>query len=248
MPNYLLGSAPPKIKPDPGSGAWCSAPQTAQYLLYKRALEMAMDTHGLDVTIGVDAVRHMRHYLNNTGNDYTLNMPELLGKSAQLRSQYDSELALAKAFAQTLRPGRYAMTSGALGHGYFRQRDDTNLFFAIGGYSYWGQGAVQIDAAEKDEFAYTLDFDFHFYDRYNWDGGKSVRLAGITITDEAMQRFHQQCYAKEFDVRGVLRKRVAWRAPRPVFAPETVGKSSKTVTPKPALGAKSSNPFAILMQ
>lgn len=162
MPLYILGSTAPKISADTGSGKWCSAPQTAEYLAYKRALQMAMDSHGLDVTIGVDAVSHIRHYMSNTGNDYLLNMPELMAKSAQLRQQFDQELAEAKAFSQTLHGGPHAIISSQLGHGYFRKKHSQNLFYAIGGYSYWGQGKLTIDPSLKAplDTSWTSNFIF----------------------------------------------------------------------------------------
>ncbi|WP_422960177.1 hypothetical protein [Undibacterium sp. Xuan67W] len=209
MPDYVIGKSAPRISPDPGSGQWCSETQTANFLVYKRALEMAMDTHAVDVTIGVDAVKHMRHYMNNTGNDYMLDMADLLKKSSQLKQKYEADLALAKTFVKNLADGEYDITSQKLGHGYFYKSQDINLFFAIGGYSFWGQGKVNI-SSQKGITTYVLDFEFHFYDRYNWDGGKSVTIAGIQITDAFMQKFHRQCYAKEFDVRGLFKQTMSW--------------------------------------
>lgn len=213
MPDYVIAPNPPPGGADAGSGAWCSAPQTAQFLVYKRALQMALDTHALDLSIGADAVAHMRHFMNNTGNDYALNMSDLMGKSAQLRQHANEERALAKAFSETLAPGRYRINSARRGHGYFRQREDSNLFFAIGGYSYWGQGDLLVQETSVGPRAhrtYQLDFEFHFYDRYNWDAGKAVQIAGIEITDGFMQNFHRQCYAREFDIKGQTKERLNW--------------------------------------
>jgi hypothetical protein len=236
MPDYVLGSAAPHINPDPGSGQWCSTPQTAKFLVYKRAVEMAMDTHGVDITIGVDAVKHMRHYMNNTGSDYLLELPELMKKSVQFKQKYEDDLALAKIFVSKLSDGEYALTSSKLGHGYFYRSQDINLFYAIGGYSFWGQGKVHI-STHAGVTSYLLDFEFYFYDRYNWDGGKSVTIANIRITDEFMQKFHQQCYAKEFDVRGVFKKKISW----------SKNVSVDKVSTKPPQVAHS-NPFASLMK
>ncbi len=209
MPDYIVSRSPPPAGADKGAGAWCSAPQTAELLVYKRALQFALDTRTLDLSIGPDAVAHMRHFLNNTGNDYHLDMPSLMGKSAQLRKHADDELAQAKAFSQTLPAGRHFINSSKRGHGYFRQRDDSNLFFAIGGYAFWGQGQVLV-TADSDFRSYVLDFEFHFYDRYNWDSGKAVAIAGIKVTDDFMQTFHKQCYAREFDIKGHFTQRVTW--------------------------------------
>ena len=45
------------------------------------------------------------------------------------------------------------------------------------------------------------------HDRYNWDNGKSVQLAGLTIPDTMLGRMHQVGVAQEFDVDGES----AWR-------------------------------------
>lgn len=230
MPGYIISPNPPSVTIDQGSGPWCSAPQTAEFLAYKRAIEFALDTRTLDLTIGPDAVAHMRHFLNNTGRDYELDMPALMGKSAQLRAHLDDELRQAKIFSETLGAGVHAISSSRRGFGYFRQADDRNLFYAIGGYSYWGQGTARIEALAGNIRRHTLDFEFHFYDRYNWDGGKSVSIAGVKVTDNFMQEFHRQCYAREFDVKGVARSRVVWE-------------STTAANPSPAR-----NPFDVLLK
>ncbi|NRF66891.1 hypothetical protein HLB44_07840 [Aquincola sp. S2] len=210
MPDYALGNAPPRAQSDIGSGPWCSEQQTARFLLYKRALEAALDTHALTLSPGPDAVRHMRHYLNNTGQDLPVDVAALMDRSAQLSKQYVSELADAQAFAQTLAVGRHHIHSTRLAQGYFRQSQDANLFFAIGGYSYWGQASVTVADDEQAGKRYEMDFSFEFFDRYNWDGGKQVTLAGVIITDAFMQNFHRQCYAREYDLRGTLTQRLRW--------------------------------------
>lgn len=210
MPDYTIGTASPAVKPDAGSGPWCADPQSTRFLLYKRALETALDTHTLTLFPGPDAVRHMRHYFNNTGNDLPVDVSALMAKSSALSKQYLDEVQAARAFAQTLAPGRHDLRSSRLAQGYFRQSQDANLFFAIGGYSYWGHGSVTITMDAKTGRQYEMDFHFEFYDRYNWDGGKKVEIGGIEVTDAFMQNFHRQCYAREYDVRGTLKQRLRW--------------------------------------
>lgn len=227
MPDYALGHAPPRVQPDPGSGPWCGEPQTAQFLVYKRALEAALDTHGLTLFPGPDAVRHMRHYLNNTGQDLPVDVSALMARSAQLSRQYTDELAAAVAFAQTLVEGRHHIRSTRLAQGYFRQSQDANLFFAVGGYSYWGQASVTVESDPKSGKHYEMDFSFEFFDRYNWDGGKKVTIAGVVVTDAFMQNFHRQCYAREFDLRGTLQQRLRWAHGHPA---QVVQSSSSPAT------------------
>ena len=56
----------------------------------------------------------------------------------------------------------------------------------------------------KDE--YTLEFEYKFYDRYNWDGGKQVTILGHVVTDEFMGEFHRHGLARVFDLRGSVKK------------------------------------------
>jgi hypothetical protein len=58
---------------------------------------------------------------------------------------------------------------------------------------------------------YEVDFEYRFFDRYNWDKGKSVTLAGITITDQFMGEFHRQGLAKEFNCFGSFKRRFTWK-------------------------------------
>jgi hypothetical protein len=56
-----------------------------------------------------------------------------------------------------------------------------------------------------------VDFEYKFFDRYNWDTGKKVELAGITITDVFMGEFHRQGLAKEFNCYGSFKRKLAWK-------------------------------------
>lgn len=45
-------------------------------------------------------------------------------------------------------------------------------------------------------------FTMHIFDRYNWDQGKAVTLAGMTVKDEQLGRLHRVGLAREYDVNG----------------------------------------------
>lgn len=215
MPDYVLGDQPPTLTPDKGSGPWCSAPASFEYAAYKRAIDLAMDLQAVELKVGPEAVAHMRHYLGNTGRDLQLNMGALMAKSHKLRQHHDTELQLARRFAETLDPGLHAITSAKTNGGYFRVNDEPHLFYAIGGYVFWGQGKVHVQAgpAKARSRRYRLDFEFHFFDRYNWDGGKTTPLTDhIQVKDDLLQELHRRCYAREYDVRGLSRQQVEWEA------------------------------------
>jgi hypothetical protein len=67
---------------------------------------------------------------------------------------------------------------------------------------------VKTTAAGTD---YELNFEYKFYDRYNWDAGKSVTFAGITVTDVFMGEFHRQGLAREFDCYGAFKRHLTWK-------------------------------------
>jgi hypothetical protein len=217
MPDYALGTTPPTLRPDEGSGAWCSDPRTAAAGFYKRAIELAMDSGVTDVAIGTTATRHMRHYINNSGDESRVDVPALITRSTKLAQHYGAEVQAAKAFVESLGEGRHAIRSSSAAGGRFFETEDRDLFFAIGGYSYWGMGDVVVAATgdRASTLEARLDFRFHFYDRYNWDRGKKVDLRqgrlGITVDDTFMQRFHKQCQAREYDLRGEVRGSIQWR-------------------------------------
>jgi hypothetical protein len=210
MPSYVLGDKPPPVTPDAGSGPWCSAPPTLEYAAYKSAIELAMLTPLVQIKVGPDAVAHMRHYLSNTGTDYHVDLSAMMSKSQNLRRFHDAELEEAKRFAQSLEPGAHAITSSRLRTDGFEERDEPYYFYAVGGYSYWGQGTVRIEDVGKNQRRITLDFQFHFYDRYNWDTGKKTGIGLITVRDNFLQELHRRCYAREYDLKGEIKKQVVW--------------------------------------
>jgi hypothetical protein len=212
MPNYKLGNDNPRITPDAGAGAWNSEATTWEMRAKKAALIQGIGA--AYVAIGDDATKHLVHYLNNTGNDYTIDLEDLLDDVTGEKELYNRELSEAKRFVESLnRTGRFEITSASARGGYVRKSENTNWYFATGGYSAWGKGAANVTSDSMGRKSYTLEFEYRFYDRYNWDGGKSVTIFGQTITDEFMGRFHREGLAREFDMYGSYRQTVRWGNP-----------------------------------
>jgi hypothetical protein len=107
------------------------------------------------------------------------------------------------------RPGTNPVTSKNVEVGCNTQRESQNWFFAIGGYSSWGKGVATVADGPTGR-SYQVDFEYKFYDRYNWDAGKSVTFAGVTVTDKFMGEFHRQGIAKEYDCNGSFKRRFTW--------------------------------------
>lgn len=220
MPNYKLGTDDPAITPDPGAGAWNSEPTTAEMVAKKAAIIAILGA--AYAVVGDDAANHMAHYLRGSGNDYTIDLADLLDDVTGEKELYNRELAEAKRYVETCgRTGRFEITSNSARGGYIQQKENRNWYFAVGGYSAWGKGIADVTTNAAGQKSYKLEFEYKFYDRYNWDGGKSVTLFGQTITDAFMGRFHREGLAREFDMRGSVKETVNWGAP--TAAPANAG-------------------------
>lgn len=209
MPNYAIGAMDPKISSDVGSGKWCSEPQTAKVLVYKRMIELALATKLGNLVAGENATRHLEHFFNNTGSTLKIDLQHIIDSEKYLKELYEVELDLAKSFSQSLGSGHHYITSKTGQQGYFKKMDGKNMFYAIGGFSYWGKGVVDIRSIGKLR-KYILNFEFKLFDRYNWD--KDKKFGFKDIDDNFMQKFHKQCYAREFDVIGRYKKTYWWNA------------------------------------
>jgi hypothetical protein len=205
---YMLGALDPQVRLDAGAGAWNSSPAEATYVGLKAAVLDVLPT--ASVFIGQDAAAHMRHYLLNSGSDYRINLASMVQEVPSAGQRYEREVAQAQRFAEKLSPGSYEIASKHAELGYNRKAENSNWFYAIGGYSTWGQGQVDIEEVGSQR-SYRLEYEYKFFDRYNWDGGKKVTIANITITDEFMGEFHRQGLAREFNCYGSFRRRLSWR-------------------------------------
>lgn len=207
-PHYMLGTQDPQLAPDAGSGPWGSKPKSAAYTALKA--EIASILPHAYVIIGDDAVKHMARYLANTGAPLTLDLEGMLQDVESARNALLAEATQAQTFAETLPPGRHAVTSRTAEGGYNYKEESWNWFYATGGYVSWGKGTVVVKAGTAGR-EYDLDFEYKLYDRYNWDGGKEVTILGITVTDEFMAEFHRQGLAREFDCFGSVRRKLTWK-------------------------------------
>ncbi|WP_417196232.1 RHS repeat domain-containing protein [Akkermansia sp.] len=200
---YQIGTDDPIITPDAGAGAWNSKGWTTEMVALKGLILNTINVVWIRMP---DAANHLRHYLNSSGSDYTIRLQNMIDDVPNAKSLYEKELHTAQIFIETLSDGKYNVTSGSVSTGYNLKKENLNWFYAVGGYKAWGKGTVVVC---KDE--YTLEFEYKFYDRYNWDGGKQVTILGHVVTDEFMGEFHRQGLAREFDMRGSVKKTVKWK-------------------------------------
>ena len=232
---YVLGSQPPTFKKDPGAGVWNSQAATIEMKALKEVLTTSAIKSLASYFGGDDAVKHLAHYLSNAGGNYTIDFAGLIREAATAKKTFDIQIAAAKAFVETLPLGKHKFTSssGSLNH-YITKGENVNWFFAVGSYTSWGKGVANV-VRRSGKLSFEMDFEYHFFDRYNWDKGKSVdipipgysSLPGIIqdqidklpnvnngqlhVTDKFMGDFHRQGLAKEFDMIGTVKKKESWR-------------------------------------
>jgi hypothetical protein len=205
---YQLGTGDPPHGHDPGAGIWNSRPKEAAYVTLKASILSGLA--GAYIVVGDDATKHMAHYFQNSGLDYTIDLEGMVAEVPSAKERYEDEVAQMQEFVEKLAAGNHAVTSRQAEVGYNEQGENRNWYFAVGGYSSWGRGAARVQDGPSGRL-YEVDFEYRFFDRYNWDKGKSVTLAGITITDQFMGEFHRQGLAKEFNCFGSFKRRFTWK-------------------------------------
>lgn len=130
---YTLGAADPPVSRDPGAGAWNSKPTEATYVGLKTAILNALPASV--IVIGDDAAAHMLHYLLNSGRGYDIDLDGMVKDVPSAKQRYEREVAQAQSFVEKLTPGSYDITSLHAENGYNRKSENSNWFYAIGGYS-----------------------------------------------------------------------------------------------------------------
>lgn len=227
MANYSVGTSDPPLRPDPGAGPWNSKPTEAGTFLKKQAVIQILPHAYL--IIGDDATKHMYHYMGNSGSTYTIDLEDMISDVPSAKANFNREMEEAKKFVETLGLGVHNITSTSINRPLYNNKSESwNWYFAIGGYSAWGKGVATIIDSGKIR-NYYLQFEYKFFDRYNWDGGKSVTILGITITDREMGEFHRQGMAREFDCVGSITRSINWTG----IAPSKPAPSPTPVVPTP---------------
>lgn len=222
MADYKIGVDEPKIRYDRGSGHWGSKKLTLKKKLLKKQIKHVLNSVGwgayVKIFFGENARNHMRHYFENKGKPYRIETVEKMVKeSASARSRYEQELSLAKRFIERLPDGIHHITSQRASQGYHGRRGgrggdggNRNWHFAVGAYSAWGMGTVEVEPAGGGKRRYTLHYEYKFRDLYNWNKGDHVKIGPVTIRDEDMGEFHRQGLAREFYMYGSWPHVVRW--------------------------------------
>jgi hypothetical protein len=205
---YVLGTSDPPQRHDPGAGPWNSRPKELAYIAMK--LQLINYLPYAAIAVGDDAARNLARYFSNSGLDCTIDLEGMVEEVPSAKSVYSDEIAQMQEFVEQLGVGSHQITSRQPDYGYNEQAENLNWFCAIGGYSAWGKARVEVREVSGVR-TYEVDFEYKFYDRYNWDKGKAIKLGTVTITDKFMGEFHRQGLAKEFNCYGSLKRKFSWK-------------------------------------
>jgi peptidoglycan hydrolase-like protein with peptidoglycan-binding domain len=211
-PEYKLGGDDPPLRHDPGAGRWNSVPKSM--VTSAQAGGIVSVLPAAYAVIGDDAAKHLWHYFGNTGTPLTIDLEGMVKEVPSAMKRYRAEVRQAKGFVERLQSGTFQITSRVVNGGYNLPSESKNWYFAVGGYVTWGKGRVDVAAGPVETI--TLEFEYCFYDRYNWDRGKSVEIMGVEITDRFMGEFHRQGEAREYDEVGSFKRRFQWRRGEPM--------------------------------
>ena len=211
--DYTIGDSNPKIVPDRGAGVFDSESTEASLWALKQAILEVLPPRGMSasVLVGADASKHMLHYLSAKGTKLHINLEGMIDAGPTAKAHFVNEVSQAQKFVEKLSVGRHKITSKTAESAYNYKSETKNWFYAVGGYSTWGKGFATVKKEASGKLIYSLDFEYHFYDRYNWDKGKAVNIGPVTITDEFMGSFHRQGLAREYDAVGLIKRKFSWK-------------------------------------
>lgn len=204
-----LGSNDPIIRHDKGAGIWGAKARELQWSVLHSVMQRSDFLLGARVRTGKDAVAHLEHYLRNTGNLLQVNLAGMIREVQSAKQLLIRAIRDLMDYAWPFPVGSWNLSSTRALHEYNRSQESSNWFFAVGGYSAWIRGTLRVSESKGDTI-FEFDGEYKFEDRYNWDGGKSVKMGSITITDEFMGEFHRQGLAKEFNMHGSVGLSFRW--------------------------------------
>jgi hypothetical protein len=205
--------AGPQDEPQDGSGEHGRVEPTlvdqANHVFW-RSVAVAAEGVGLP-----NAARGMHHYLDNTGSPLDIDPALVLRDAAPVERElsYHEGVLLDRALdileeADPLQPLMMPVASALQSNNkfYIHESDSADWFFAVAGHGAKMEGRCYYEPDKAADGTGKIIFDtaFVMQDRYNWDQGKTVTIAGITIDDAVAGRLHEVGLAHEYDVQGIL--------------------------------------------
>jgi len=144
------------------------------------------------------AADHMRHFLGNSGTPYTLDVKSMLEvkefNDAVTKKLRETALAKGRQMIAEGKTGPVGVRSAWDGFTMFPQYSK-DWWYASGSIDYSVGAIVRVLPGNVIEIS---DAQLDVRDFYNWDGGKSTELMGVTITDKFLQDLVTAGLAAEF--------------------------------------------------
>jgi uncharacterized protein YukE len=185
---------PPEPESDEGAGEFDSDPW---WSIVDDLAKQALAYDAAEALGYTDAARHLRHYLDESGDDLTVDPDHIMRDVPSFQSAADQTVAT--------EIDRIAQDAAASWQGhYLTEQENPNWFYAMGGIQYSTTGVVTVHPPEHPggQPRVEVDYQTHVWDRYNWDGGKAVTIGPITIEDESLAEMHRASVAQEYDMVG----------------------------------------------
>jgi len=200
---------PPDPPTDPGAGEHDSDPW---YTTFddRATKELAGIAATFADGIGwTHAAAHLRHYLDNSGDDRTVNPDEMMRDVDRFRGEVDKTTAaeMRRIATEAEANGTYGkpvqFNSGWKGD-YIGPEDSKDWYYAMGGVQYAVTGVATVHPPDHPggEPRIEMDYRTHVFDRYNWDGGKETEIGPVTISDDSMAEMHRAGVAQEYNISG----------------------------------------------
>ncbi|MPZ96822.1 MAG: hypothetical protein GEU96_18420 [Propionibacteriales bacterium] len=199
--------------PDPGAGEHGSKPGSQRANL-ATAKALVATWQGMGLT---NAARHLQHFLDNTGDDLTVDVESILGDIARFRSDVlkqveDTALPWVERGIDKRLYGDHLTFK--TGWKTFRvwTKQNPDWYYAIGGFKFSVTGYVVVSSGSPPTA--VAHYKVHVFDRYNWD----TREKSARSTDMVMGSLHEAGLAREYDIVGSTGKQVL-SVPRPRPSP-----------------------------
>jgi len=161
----------------------------------------------------LNAARHMRHYLGNSGKTLSVNVDHMLRDLPDFKKLVEEQIALARqeANARIMAGNQTESMQFSISSQwdldkkhYANPVKKGDWFMAMGGFYYKYTALIETTPSltPNRETTVKMTTQIHVFDRYNWDGGKSVPIGDMIITDEMVAELHKVGLAKEYNING----------------------------------------------
>ncbi|KAA8885443.1 hypothetical protein F3087_27785 [Nocardia colli] len=193
---------PPTPPTDAGQGGHGSQPWYSRYDDIKFLDTIAVALAGADAAGLPNAKVHLEHYLDNTGDDLKLDPDRIMNDDAGLKRHIDGIVTKAVQLTalDVANHGKPATFQSAWEDYTFANRD---WYLAIGSVEACACGVATVTpGADGAQPHVVLDYQFHLFDRYNWDGTKKTEIGGIEWSDRQLGALHTAGLAWEFNMIG----------------------------------------------